>query len=52
MVPGLVNRAVHQKTEAKRMGSAVFSQMQTEATKTGITFNVFISPNNHPLPLS
>jgi hypothetical protein len=41
---------VHRKTKAKSAGSILFSQEKQELRRTSL--RMFISPNNHPLPLS
>jgi hypothetical protein len=41
----------HRKTEAKRTAQTSFSQEKQELRRTRISFRLFISSNNHPLPL-
>jgi hypothetical protein len=42
----------HGKTKAKPTGQTPFSQEKQELGRTKISFRIFISPDNHPLPLS
>jgi hypothetical protein len=41
---------VYRKNEAKRTGSTFLSQGKQKSRRTGISFRILISPNNHPLP--